>query len=313
MSSLVALLEHYGLWAVFLSLLLEGAGLPLPSYPILMLAAALAPQAHYQVPEVVLTGVAAMLIADFAWLMAGRRYGTYVVRLLCRISLTPDSCVRSTGEMFGKVGPSILLFTKFVPGFSSISIVLAGATRVSLLVFTLLDTIGVCLYVSTGVLLGALFHNAIADTLVILTKIGQGGVLIVLAALGLFLMRKWLQRQRLIRQLRMDRITIDELRQLVDDGAQPVILDVRPHELRTSEGIIPGSLPASVSNIAQVAQDINTDQEVIIYCSCPNEVSAAKAALHLKRMGFTKIRPLLGGIDAWTRSGQEVEFLSRAA
>jgi len=309
MSHIATLIESYGLLAVFLSLFLEGAGLPLPSYPVLMLAAALAPQTNYTWPEIFLTGLLAMMIADFGWLGAGRRYGTHVIKLLCRISLAPDSCVRRTGEVFGKIGPAILLFAKFVPGFTNISIVLAGVMRVPVLVFALLDGIGVSLYVGLGVLLGTLFRDAITDMLAILTKIGQGGALLVVAAFGLFLFRKWMQRQRLIRQLRMDRITIDELRQLINDGAQPIILDVRPHQLRVVEGIIPGSIHAYASELDSAINEIDLNSEVIIYCSCPNEASAAEAALHLKKMGFTKMRPLLGGIDAWVQSGQALEFL----
>ena len=320
MQNLIVMIERYGLVVVFLNVLLEQAGLPLPSYPVLMTATALAAGATglagveiagmSSLPAILLAGVAGAVIADLAWFVAARRHGRKVLITLCRISLSPDSCVRQTESTFKKFGPLSLTFAKFVPGLTNIAVALAGLTKTRPAVFLVCDLIGALLFVGAAIALGLIFRDAIADVLFVLDALGRFGLVALAAALGLYLAAKWWQRQRFIRQLRMDRITVEELRGLIADGAKPVILDVRSHELRAREGVIPGSVPASISELDPVLRDYSRDTEVVVYCSCPNEASAAIAARHLKRAGFTKIRPLLGGIEAWSIAGHPVTRVS---
>jgi len=313
MPFITSLIETYGLLAVFINVFFEDVGIPFPSYPILMLSSALAPGANYNYAEIILTGMVAELLADCGWMIVGRRYGTKAIKLLCRISLTPDSCVSTTNAMFTKIGSVSLTFAKFVPGFSTVSTVMAGTTRIPLYLFLLFDGIGSFFYIGAAVLLGVIFHNAINDIISALAKIGEWGFVIIGTALILYLLRKWIQRQTVMRQLRVDRITVDELTQLINNGTRPVILDVRPKEARLSEGIIPGSHYAHASELKRAITDVALDSEIVVYCSCPDEASAALATYHLRKMGYKKIRPLLGGIDAWSKSGQEVEFPQLAA
>jgi rhodanese-related sulfurtransferase len=184
---------------------------------------------------------------------------------------------------------------------------MAGVTKMSLPVFLSLNGIGALLSVSVPVVLGWIFKNAITDILFTLADIGKLGVVAVLAALGLYLLARWWRRKAFIHQLRMDRITVDELLGLIDEGQKLLILDVRPKEVRAQEGIIPGAVPAHPADIDPAVSDYSRELEIVVYCACPNEASAAVAAKHLKRAGFKKIRPLLGGIDAWVQAGQPVE------
>ena len=62
--------------------------------------------------------VLACLIADSGWYLAGGRYGGRVLRLICRLSLTPDSCVSQTESVFDRWGARSLIVAKFVPGFT---------------------------------------------------------------------------------------------------------------------------------------------------------------------------------------------------
>jgi len=307
MQLIVSIIEKYGLLAVFLNSLLEGLGLPLPSYPLLMIAAAMAPQMHYPLIAIIATAASAALLADGAWFWGGRYYGARIVKRLCRISLSPDSCVQNTNSMFVRIGPASLSFAKFIPGFSSVSIVLASAMRIPPLSVAFFDTIGVLIYIGVGVLLGTVFHDAIADTLGVLAELGKGGALLVIAAFGLFLFVKWLQRKRFMHQLRMNRITVDELKGLIDEGQEPVILDVRPQIIRAREGVIPGSVIAQESDLPAIAARFPDHSEVVVYCNCPNEASAVMIAKKLQKAGFKKIRPLLGGIDAWTEAGHAID------
>ena len=253
------------------------------------------------------TGVSGSLIARFlAWYWSGKRYGRRILGLLCKMSLSPDFCVRQTETAFAKVGPWSLLFAKFFPGLTTISVAMAGVTKMSLPFFLLLNGIGALLFVSVPVLLGWVFQNAIIDMLFALANIGKFSVLAVLASLGLYLLARWWRRRAFVRQLRMDRITVDELRGLIDQGQELVILDVRPKEARMQDGIIPGAVPAHPEDIDPVVTTYSRELEIVVYCACPNEESAAVAAKHLKQAGFKKIRPLLGGIDAWVQAGQPV-------
>jgi membrane protein DedA with SNARE-associated domain/rhodanese-related sulfurtransferase len=307
MQQVAPVIEQYGLLVVFLNVLLAEGGVPLPAFPILIAATALVTQGRHLVPEIILAGVSGSLTADLAWYWGGKRYGRRVLGLLCRMSLSPDFCVRQTETVFLKVGPWSLLFTKFLPGLSTISVVMAGVTKMSLPFFALLNGIGALLFVGTAVSIGLIFQDAITDILVMFAKLGKYGVSSALAVLGLYVLARWWRRQAFIRQLRLDRITVDELRGLIAEGHKPVILDVRPKEIRGRDGILPGAVPARPEDMDTILTTYAHDLEIVVYCACPNEASAAIAAKHLKQAGFKKIRPLLGGIDAWVQAGQSLE------
>jgi membrane protein DedA with SNARE-associated domain/rhodanese-related sulfurtransferase len=311
MQQITSDMERYGLLVVFLNVLLAEGGLPLPAFPLLIATAALVTQGRQQVLEIILVGVSGTLIADLAWYWGGKSYGRRVLGLLCKMSLSPDFCVRQTETVFLKVGPWSLLFAKFFPGLSTMSVAMAGVTKMSLPTFLLLNAVGALVFVGVAVVMGLIFQDAVTDLLRILANIGKFGVLFALAVLGLYLLARWGRRQAFIRQLGVDRITVDELRGLISAGHKPLILDARPKEIRSREGIIPGALSANPAD--PVVMTYSHEREIVVYCACPNEVSAAIAAKHLRQAGFKNIRPLLGGIDAWVRAGQPLERASSAS
>jgi rhodanese-related sulfurtransferase len=141
----------------------------------------------------------------------------------------------------------------------------------------------------------------------VFAEMGRWGLFVGVAALVLFLCAKWWQRHRLISELRMARITVPELEQLIDGGAAPAIIDVRSESTRRRDGSIRGALAWPVHAGADGAPDLARDLEVVVYCACPNEVSAALVARQLREAGFTHVRPLHGGIDAWIAAGLPVE------
>lgn len=305
MQHIISTIAQHGLLLVFLTVLLAEGGLPLPAFPILMTAAAFVTPDRYQVPEIILAGASGCLMADLAWYWCGQRYGQRVLGLLCRISLSPDVCVRQTETVFEKVGLWSLVFAKFLPGFATVSTAMAGVIKIPMLVFILVDAIGSLLFVAIPVALGRLFRDAIADVLSTLAHVGKLGGLVVLAALGLYLLARWWRRQAFIRQLRMDRITVSELRRLIEAHHDLLVLDVRTPQARV-QGMIPGAVPAHLADMDSVMTMYPREREIVVYCSCPNEASAAIAARHLKKAGFKRIRPLLGGIDAWVEAGLPV-------
>ncbi|HML07023.1 MAG TPA: DedA family protein/thiosulfate sulfurtransferase GlpE [Xanthobacteraceae bacterium] len=312
MRQLIDAIAQHGFLLLFSTVFVARIGLPLPVIPILVTAGALAGQDAGQLAEIVLISVCASQAAELVLYWLGLRYGQRFLGLLCRLSLSPDFCVRQTETVFTKLGPWSLIFAKFLPGLSLISVAMAGVVDMSVPAFFLLNGLGTLLFVGVFVALGVIFQSAVTSVLATLAEFGTLGIVAVAAGFGLYSLFKWWRRLLFIRQLRMDRITVPELRELIDGGGELVILDVRPQKVRAQDGMIPGAVPAHPEDIDPIIKQYSRDTEIIVYCACPNEESAATAAKHLKHAGFKKIRPLLGGIEAWVNAGHPVERVEPA-
>jgi membrane protein DedA with SNARE-associated domain/rhodanese-related sulfurtransferase len=307
MDQLVALIQHYGLWLVFANVLSEQAGLPVPAYPTLVVAGAYLTGGEHALVILLLVGALAAVIADTFWYLLGRRFGNRVLRMLCRITLSPDSCVRQTESIFERFGPSSMIFAKFVPGFASVATALAGALGLRYWKFALFDLVGSLLWVGVAVSIGYLFRDAIGDVLETLQSLGKWGLVLVVGGFAAWIATKWWRRILFTRQLRMNRVTVDELKTLVDTNEVGVILDVRSRLSQAASGRIPGARAIDIKRIAEGLEGVPTDGEVVVYCACPNEATAVKVAEKLRALGFKRVRPLHGGIDAWIEAGLEVE------
>lgn len=305
MTTLFHLIEQHGLILVFANVLVEQLGIPLPAYPTLVITGALLNRAEYSAAAFLLTAICASLIADYAWYTAGQRYGRKVTATLCRISLSPDSCVRQTEIIYRRWGAPSLLVAKFIPGFGSVASVLAGTVGTRRLTFIFFDGLGAMLWAGSAIYLGSLFGTTIEDLLGILQALGKWGGVLLSVALGSFIASKWWQRYRFLRSLRMARITGDELNALLEQGQAPLIIDVRP-SLAQQVDRIPGAVVRSVDDLTGPDFEQMIDGEVIVYCACPNEASAAVVAKKLMQRGYKRVRPLAGGIDAWIAAGYNV-------
>ena len=307
---IIALIAQYGLLLVFLNVLVEQAGVPVPAVPTLVVAGALAATDRLPVSGVVLAAVLACLVGDLAWYAAGRRFGSGVMRTICRISLSPDSCVKQSELRFQRWRGRVLLIAKFVPGLSTMAPPLVGAMGLRLPTFLLLDGLGSLLWAGLAVGLGYAFAAQIDVVLATLASAGTFAFELLLVLLALYIAVKWWQRRRLLLALRMARITVDELNQAIAGGRSPIVVDVRSQPARLLDSrVIPGALLADLDSVGRTLQDIPPDRELVIYCSCPNEVSAAKAAKLLMALGYRRVRPLLGGLDAWDSAGYAIERL----
>jgi len=131
-----------GLGFVFLNVLAQQLGLPVPVLPTLVVAGAVAASGKMSAAALYALAIAACVIADSAWYTAGRRYGGRVMSLLCRVSLSPDSCVSRTQNAFERWGAKALLIAKFVPGLALIAPPLAGATRMQFGRFIAFSAVG---------------------------------------------------------------------------------------------------------------------------------------------------------------------------
>ncbi len=309
MNALLQLLGNHGLAIAFVNVLLVQFGLPVPAYPALIVTGALIAASDEPLAALLAVAVAACLIADIAWYLAGRRYGGRVVRTVCRISLSPDSCVRQTESLFTRWGPVSLLIAKFIPGFATIATSLAGNQRLGFALFVVLDAIGAALWAGVAIALGVVFRDAVGSVLDVLAQMGRFGLAVLVGMLLLFIAVRWWQRHSLLKELRMTRISVPELAELIESQAAPTILDVRSEESRQRDGTIPGAIHWSGEDGSAVGDEVARDAEIVVFCACPNEVSAARVARGLRLAGFRKVRPLHGGIDAWIDAGLPIDRL----
>lgn len=309
MQELVDLVARHGLLLVFLNVLVEQVGLPVPAVPTLIVAGALAASGKLSAAAVFGLAVLACYIGDGLWFAGGRIYGRRVMSLLCRVSLSPDSCVRQSEYHFERWGWAALVVSKFVPGLSTVTPPLAGAMRMSWPSFVLLNGIGIVLWAAIPIVAGMMFSDQIDRVVSRLEGYGEVAVALIVAALAAYIAFKWWERQRFYRALRLARITVEELRALMERGKQPVVVDVRSDVARKADGrFIPGALLMSADEIDARLRELPRERDIIFYCTCPNEASAAQVAKRLIALGYKRVRPLAGGLDAWLAAGHEIEL-----
>lgn len=293
-------LIRHGEAIVFASVFAEQIGLPVPAVPVLLAAGALAGAGKMSLAAAVVLSLVACFAGDLIWYELGRHRGRHALNLLCRISLEPDSCVRRTENFFGKHGLRSLILAKFIPGLSTITPALAGLFGVKGRQFLLYNGSGALLWSLSFILPGYLFSNQLEAMAEQAARFGASAVLLLSVSFAGYLAYKFLHRQWLLRELRMARISPDELKRLMDDGQAVVVVDLRgalDHE--ADPHTIPGALRMTAEELEHRHHEIPRDQDVILFCACPNEVTAARMALMLRKRGITKVRPLSGGIAEW--------------
>ncbi|RBJ39323.1 DedA family protein/thiosulfate sulfurtransferase GlpE [Xanthomonas oryzae] len=310
------LIEQYGLALVFANVLALSLGLPVPALPTLLLVGA--SYALQGGSDAWLAGLAALavsvsasLLGDLAWYLAGRRFGNRTLQSLCRLSLSRDSCMKQTERFFSRWGVRVLAVAKFVPGLSLVSVPMAGAMRVRPAAFLRYDAFGASLWALVGLSVGAVFAHQVQDVLVFLSELGSGAVVVLAALLACYVGWRW-RRYSLLRSLEHARIAVDELVPLLDgeEGLRPTVLDIRAPGYRDLQPyMIPGAVFADERQLAQILASVPRDRSVVIYCACPDEVSAACLAAWMRTRGYRDVRPLLGGLDAWRGAGHPVTSL----
>lgn len=298
MHELQPLIQQHGLTLLFFNVLLEQLGLPIPAYPALIVAGALALQdSGVPLGQALAVAVIACLIADLIWFCAGRRYGGFMLRSVCKVSLSPDSCIRQSQSLYLRIGPRALLISRFLPGASALTTTMAGMTGTRLHRFLGYDCAGAALWAGSALMLGSIFSDAVDRVLGWLTEYASVGVSALLGGFGLFIAWKFWQRTSLLRRTsRIPRISVDELRARLENDQPPLILDVRA---QLDGEAIPGSIPFGLDAPLDELRDSLGDRDVVIYCACPREISAAMLAERLNASGHARTWALSGGLDAW--------------
>jgi membrane protein DedA with SNARE-associated domain len=268
MEEMIGLLAQHGLALVFINVLLTQSGVPVPAMPTLVVAGAFVAQGQIALLPLAAVSVVASLLGDIPWYFAGRRYGYRILRTLCRIAIEPDSCVKQTETIFERWGPPSLMVAKYIPGFSTIAPPLAGTMRLGLPVFLAYSAIAALLWMAAPVLAGFVFHAEVELALDWLENMGRGALVVIAAMAVLYGGGKFLQRYLLIRLLRMVRISVGELRDLLQQGARPVVLDVRSAAARKLDPRrIPGAIAVDIAAPQATVVAVPPDRDVIVYCS----------------------------------------------
>lgn len=243
MNETLEFLVRHGAAVLFAAVLVEQMGVPLPAAPWLLAAGALAVTGKMNWFVALCAATLGSVVADVIWFYLGRYGGYRVLSFLCRISLEPDSCVRRTQDVFTRYGMRGVIAAKFIPGLSTLAPPLAGSSGVSAPRFFFFDTLGYLLYAGCFILLGVLFSHQLEQIINALTSLGSGALAVIVGLAALYIGYKFFQRYRLLRELRMARITVDELHQKQEAGENPVILDLRSRvELEQNPSLIPGAL-----------------------------------------------------------------------
>lgn len=267
MQPLLEFLGRYGYPFLFLNVFAEQLGLPVPAIPILLCMGALAGMERASLGVALAAASAAALAGDIVWFELGRRRGHTILRFLCRLSLEPDSCVSDTKTMWERHGGWTLLFAKFVPGLSTAAPPLAGLTRMGLSRFIALDLLGCVAWAAPFLWLGSLFHHQLEAVAGNITRLGTSLSVFVFAPLAAWVLWKYEHRRRLLRDLRVARIEPQELKEMLDRGADAVVVDLRHRSELGEERLgIPGARWMDAKALEE-GEPLPQDKELVFYCS----------------------------------------------
>lgn len=268
MEAIIQDLIEYGLLLVFANVFLEQIGAPIPALPTLILAGALTVRGEMDLLPLVAVAVAGSVLADLVWFFIGRWQGRRILKTVCRLSLSPDSCVRGTEDLFERAGMPSLLYAKLIPGYNTVAPPLSGAMGASLLSFLFWDALGCLLWVGLGVATGVVFHRAVDRAVQYLETLGFWALIVLAVALTVVIAIKWWQRRRVRKILNLARITANDLKRMLDSGEAPVILDVRNRSAqRHDPRRIPGAIRMAVDEVEARLAELPQDRNIVLYCA----------------------------------------------
>jgi membrane protein DedA with SNARE-associated domain/rhodanese-related sulfurtransferase len=300
------LFDRFGVVIVFLNALLHELAVPIPLTPTVLVAGAATSEVLALI-TLVLAVVVGSVIGNALWFAAGRRFGPQVLGLLCRFSLSPDTCVARSADGFGRWGATFFIIGRFVPGVSLVAPPIAGALGMSWRKFLALTALGATVWAMVTILIGAALQPVIIASLKALTMIPAGIWLaagLLLAGTVLWRLRA---RRRAAKALEVPRLPVAELRSVLQSTKAPVVVDVRGSTMQQLLGQrIPGAMTLSLDELERYPLE-QLARGVVLYCSCPNEASAAAGVRILQARGHFDARALLGGLNAWIDAGYEIE------
>jgi membrane protein DedA with SNARE-associated domain/rhodanese-related sulfurtransferase len=307
----IHILLTYGYLLLFAAVLVEQFGIPLPATPFLLAAGALSAEGQISFSLALVAGVAAALTADSAWFLIGRHYGHHVLRILCKLSLEPTTCVRKTQDSFGRRRGVTLMIAKFIPGLATLAPPVAGENGMGYGSFLFFDGIGATLWVGALLAAGRFFGDLLKRDTSLLDWAGRFSGALLLLGIIIFFVGRLLRRRMILKELSAARLEPEELKRQLDAGESVFIIDLRhPLEILPDPFTLPGALHFSPDALASRHIEIPRDRDIVLFCTCPSEATAAKTAMALHKLGIERVRPLRGGYDEWKRLGFPLDAVS---
>jgi membrane protein DedA with SNARE-associated domain/rhodanese-related sulfurtransferase len=292
---------------VFLAVLAQQLGLPIPSVAFLMAAGALSANGRMSAAIIVCLGVLGCMAGDVTWFWIGRKWGSKAMRVLCHFSADPRSCSKDAQEKFRRYGLPLLCAAKFVPGLDAVLPPLSGAEGVSAASFVLLDTVGSLLWSLGYMLLGYAFSKQLDIAIRWVRHFGAALGIGIGVPLALYAGWRGLVLVRMIRHLRLRRISPPMLARKLKSKNKVAVLDLSPFEPETDAArleTIPGAFTVDPSKLRKSPHVyVPDDVKIILYCSSGSDAVSARAAVGLKRIGINKVWVLEGGLKAWRDHG----------
>ena len=293
-------LQRDAVWVVFVNVMLQQIGLPVPAVPTLLVAGSLAVSSGHA-GQMLAAAVLASVLADWVWYQAGRAFGYRVLSGLCKLSINPGSCVSETEGRFIRWGAWSLVVAKFVPGFPTVAPPIAGSLRMPLPGFMVAAGLGAALWAGAAILVGWWLRAEVQTALEATSRHGGTAIAIVAMALGAWLLWKLWQKYRFEQLAAIPHITPLELMQALVSEKPPLLLDFRGAVLIAQEGPIERATPAHLDDLLRVVSPWPKDHDIVTLCACPQDATAVRAARVLMKRGYTSVRPLKGGYDAWMK------------
>jgi membrane protein DedA with SNARE-associated domain/rhodanese-related sulfurtransferase len=302
-TEIASAIERNAVPVVFVNVLLQQLGLPVPAVPTLLLAGSLMASPSV-LAKALAAAVLASVVADWLWYGAGRMFGYRVLSGLCRLSINPASCVTQTEARFVRWGIPSLVVAKFIPGFSTVAPPIAGALRMPLSGFLLAAGTGAVLWAGLALGAGWLLRDGAPQAIAMLDRNAVGAAIVLgLAVIGWLGWKLW-QRHRFRQLSAVPHITPQELLAALAADDPPLVLDLRGASMAAEMGPIPGALVTEHDRLSHAVRDWPKERPIVTLCACPQDAGAVQAARALLDQGFVSVRPLTGGYDAWLAATQ---------
>jgi membrane protein DedA with SNARE-associated domain/rhodanese-related sulfurtransferase len=313
MGSLNTALSEHGYAILAAIVFLEAIGVPVPAAIALLISGGAVARGVLQIQYVLGIAVFAMLAGDTLMFLLGRYTGWWLLGILCRLSLNPETCILRSADSFYRRGRTLLVIAKFIPGINTMAPPLAGSMRMRLGTFLRLDLAGAALYAGSYFAVGYIFSGALDVVMRGYDSAGKVVGWIVIALLIAYLLfRVWLWAKGRAMTAVPVASPEDVARELAD-GA--LVFDVRSHGYFDPKATrIQGSRRLDPNGIRQPGTKLPGEGKFFVYCTCVRQATSVRVAQELlKVVDVTKVRVTViqGGLRAWIKAGLPVEEVPR--
>jgi membrane protein DedA with SNARE-associated domain len=270
MHDVVSLIAHHGYAVIFLAVMAEAIGLPVPAAVALVAGGAASGAGTLRTPEVLFVAMLAMILGDSLLYILGRYMGWTLLGWLCKVSVNPESCILRSAQSFYKRGKVTLLIAKFIPGVNTMAPPLAGSMKMRIGQFLRLDLAGAALYTAAYFSVGFLFRDFLAAIMEGFQTAGRAVEFTIFVALIAYVAyRIWLYQKNKVYRI-VPRVQVEELvRRLAEHNGEDVILvDVRSHGYYDAGSArLKGSIRIEPNNLAEEIKHLPKDKDIYLYCT----------------------------------------------